>query len=189
MKLPFMTSSLSTSSLWGPPDRRRGRRGAKLTLFGDQPIPAAILRFGRSRPLVEAVAKLPLPKRAKHVRAACLVKLRRRPFDLHLRAVGGQFSHRFERQQPAWKNMRPRPTGTSITWEWSSRTGCPHALHVARNSPFLTRHSCVPARRLGGSAECAHRQAVRTLRRRGQLTQPTLVLGLCASCDCASRAV
>ena len=54
-KLPFMTSSLSTSSPLEPPDRRQGRRGAKPTLFGDQPIPAAILPFGRRRPLVKAV--------------------------------------------------------------------------------------------------------------------------------------
>ena len=52
--------------------------------------------------------------------------------------------------------------GHDITWEWSSRTGCPHALHVARIGVSHAFHSCGPARRLGGSAECAYRQAVKT---------------------------
>lgn len=48
-----MTSSLSTSSRCEPLGRRRGRRGAKPTLFGDQPIPAVIVAFGSPRALVE----------------------------------------------------------------------------------------------------------------------------------------
>ncbi len=41
-KLSPMTPSLSTSSHNEPRKRRRGRRGAKPALFGDQPIPAAL---------------------------------------------------------------------------------------------------------------------------------------------------
>lgn len=39
----------------GAAERRRGRRGAKPTLFGDQPIPATTLAFGRRRPVGKAV--------------------------------------------------------------------------------------------------------------------------------------
>ena len=181
MKLPFMTSSLSTSSLWGPPDRRQGRRGAKPTLFGDQPIPAAILRFGRPRPLVEAVAKLPLPlpKEPSTLALACLAKLHRRPFDLHLRAVGGQSSHRFDaptasvEEHATASHGHEHHVGVILTHRLPTCLARGQELAVSR-----AFHSCVPARRLGGSAGCAHRQAVRTLRRRVLLTQPTLVLGL-----------
>ncbi len=88
--------------------------------------------------------------------------------------------------QPAWKNIRPRPTGTSIMCDWSSRTGWPHRVHLATNSLCVTlsiHHPGGCGSDAWGSLGCASRVTSSTLGRTRRPRHSTfaLVLRSCSS--------